>query len=37
MPAARWLPSGDQGSCMVQLGDLKLVATRTVLIGDAGG
>ena len=33
MPAARWAPSGDIGACGVFLGDPKLVATRTVLIG----
>jgi hypothetical protein len=33
MPAARWIPSGDAGACSVFLGDLKLSAGRTVLIG----
>lgn len=33
MPAARWVMSGDIGGCGVFLGDPKLVATRTVLIG----
>jgi uncharacterized Zn-binding protein involved in type VI secretion len=37
MPAARWLASGDQGACTVQLGDPKLIAVRTVFIGDIGG
>lgn len=32
-PAARWAPSGDIGACGVFLGDPKLTATRTVLIG----
>jgi uncharacterized Zn-binding protein involved in type VI secretion len=36
MPAARWAPSGDIGACTVQLGDPKLIATRTVFIGDIG-
>jgi uncharacterized Zn-binding protein involved in type VI secretion len=36
MPAARWLVSGDLGACTVQLGDPKLIATRTVFIGDIG-
>jgi uncharacterized Zn-binding protein involved in type VI secretion len=31
--AARWAPSGDLGACGVFLGDPKLAATRTVLIG----
>ncbi|MBI4523604.1 MAG: PaaR repeat-containing protein [Deltaproteobacteria bacterium] len=33
MPAARWAPSGDIGACGVFLGDPKLAAMRTVLIG----
>ena len=33
MPAARWAPSGDMGACGVFLGDPKLAAMRTVLIG----
>jgi uncharacterized Zn-binding protein involved in type VI secretion len=33
MPAARWTPSTDVSACGVFLGDPKLVATRTVLIG----
>jgi uncharacterized Zn-binding protein involved in type VI secretion len=33
MPAARWAPSPDFGACGVFLGDPKLAATRTVLIG----
>lgn len=33
-PAARWLVSGDIGACGVFLGDAKLLASRTVLIGD---
>jgi cell wall-associated NlpC family hydrolase len=33
MPAARWAPSGDIAVCGVFLGDPKLVAMRTVLIG----
>ena len=33
MPAARWSPAPDTGACGVFLGDLKLAATRTVLIG----
>ena len=36
MPAARWAPSGDVSACGVFLGDPKLMATRTVLIGDVG-
>jgi len=36
MPAARWAPSLDVGACGVFLGDPKLAATRTVLIGDLG-
>jgi uncharacterized Zn-binding protein involved in type VI secretion len=32
-PAARWAPSGDIGACGVFLGDAKLAAARTVLIG----
>jgi uncharacterized Zn-binding protein involved in type VI secretion len=32
-PAARWVGSGDIGACGVFLGDPKLLATRTVLIG----
>jgi hypothetical protein len=36
MPAARWVPSGDVSACGVFLGDPKLVATRTVLIGGPG-
>jgi uncharacterized Zn-binding protein involved in type VI secretion len=35
LPAARWAPSGDTTACGVQLGDPKLVATRTVFIGGA--
>jgi uncharacterized Zn-binding protein involved in type VI secretion len=31
--AARWAPSGDIGACGVFLGDPKLMAARTVLIG----
>ncbi|MEM9588121.1 MAG: DUF4329 domain-containing protein [Planctomycetota bacterium] len=37
MPAARWVPSMDMGACGVFLGDAKLAALRTVLIGDVGG
>lgn len=33
MPAARWALSGDVGACGVFLGDPKLAAARTVLIG----
>lgn len=33
MPAARWTPSGDLATCGVFLGDPKLAALRTVLIG----
>jgi hypothetical protein len=36
MPAARWAPSGDVTACGTLLGDLKLAATRTVLIGGPG-
>jgi hypothetical protein len=36
LPAARWVPSGDIGACTVFLGDPKLAAMRTVLIGDVG-
>ena len=36
MPAARWTPAPDMGGCLVVLGDAKLTATRTVLIGDVG-
>ena len=32
-PAARWAPSGDSTACAAQLGDPKLAATRTVIIG----
>jgi uncharacterized Zn-binding protein involved in type VI secretion len=32
-PAARWLPSGDTAACGALLGDPKLTAARTVLIG----
>jgi len=32
-PAARWSPAPDIGGCGVFLGDLKLAATRTVLVG----
>lgn len=32
-PAARWAPSGDVTACAAQLGDQKLAATRTVIIG----
>ena len=32
-PAARWAPSGDMGSCGVFLGDPKLAAARSVLVG----
>ena len=35
-PAARWTPAPDIGACGVFLGDPKLAATRTVLIGDVG-
>jgi uncharacterized Zn-binding protein involved in type VI secretion len=35
MPAARWMVSGDLGACTAQLGDPKLIATRTVVIGDS--
>jgi uncharacterized Zn-binding protein involved in type VI secretion len=37
MPAARWAPSGDVGACGVFLGDPKLAAARTVLIGGPTG
>jgi hypothetical protein len=33
MPAARWNPAPDIGGCGVFLGDPKLAAIRTVLIG----
>ena len=33
MPAARWAPSMDMAGCGVFLGDMKLAAMRTVLIG----
>jgi hypothetical protein len=33
MPAARWSPSPDVAACGAFLGDPKLAATRTVLIG----
>ncbi len=33
LPAARWVPSLDVAACGVFLGDPKLVALRTVLIG----
>lgn len=33
LPAARWAPAPDIGACGVFLGDAKLAATRTVLIG----
>lgn len=33
MPAARWSPSPDVSACGAFLGDPKLAATRTVLIG----
>lgn len=36
MPAARWSPAPDLGACGVFLGDPKLSAMRTVLIGDVG-
>jgi hypothetical protein len=36
MPAARWAPSLDVSACGVFLGDPKLAAARTVLIGDIG-
>jgi uncharacterized Zn-binding protein involved in type VI secretion len=36
-PAARWAPSGDMSACGAFLGDPKLVAARTVLIGNGGG
>ena len=36
MPAARWAPSLDVSACAVFLGDPKLAAMRTVLIGDIG-
>jgi hypothetical protein len=37
MAAARWAPSTDAGACGTFLGDLKLAATRTVLIGGPAG
>ena len=33
MPALRWAPAPDVGPCGVFIGDPKLIATRTVLIG----
>lgn len=33
LPAARWAPSGDMTACAAQLGDQKLLPTRTVMIG----
>lgn len=36
MPAARWVVSMDVAACGVFLGDPKLIATRTVFIGDVG-
>jgi hypothetical protein len=36
MPAARWAPAPDLGACGVFLGDAKLLAMRTVFIGDVG-
>lgn len=33
MPAARWTPAPDLAGCGVFLGDPKLIATRTTLIG----
>lgn len=33
LPAARWSPAPDVGACGVFLGDPKLAAARTVLIG----
>jgi len=36
LPAARWTPSGDLSVCGVFLGDPKLAAMRTTLIGDVG-
>ncbi len=36
LPAARWMPSLDVSACGVFLGDPKLAAMRTVLIGDVG-
>lgn len=33
MPAARWVPSMDMAACGAFLGDPKLAAMRTVLIG----
>jgi uncharacterized Zn-binding protein involved in type VI secretion len=36
-PAARWVPSGDTTACGSFLGDPKLAATRTVLIGMGTG
>ena len=37
LPAARWTPSGDVSACGCFLGDPKLVAVRTVLIGGPAG
>jgi uncharacterized Zn-binding protein involved in type VI secretion len=37
LPAARWAPSGDTTACGAFLGDPKLAAARTVLIGGASG
>jgi hypothetical protein len=34
-PAARWAPSGDLAGCGSFIGDMKLLATRTVFIGGA--
>ncbi len=36
MPAARWMPSADLSACGAFLGDMKLAALRTVLIGEVG-
>jgi hypothetical protein len=36
-PLARWAPSLDVAGCGVFLGNLSLSATRTTLVGDAGG
>src|SRR5262249_429567 len=36
-PLARWAPSLDVGGCGVFLGNPALFATRTTLVGDAGG
>lgn len=33
LPAARWLPAPDAAACGSLLGDMKLAATRTVVIG----